>query len=129
MKKESDQTKNKVVKVPAVKGSKNEALARKVALMQLKQKAIGPAVPFEERIHLFVMHPVIGKKEPFYFSKTWTMGRCCDFAVDRLNLPHNFRLCAIREEVELPIESSLFVHEVLSQSLIEEGDTLVFKEM
>lgn len=123
----------KVAHVPTVRGSKNEALARKVALMQLKQKARGPPIPFEERVHVFIVVESTGKKEPFYFSQTWTLGRCVDFVTSELkisnsnNRTNGSRVFLSAHGSEGGLEYSQFVREAVQQSLIADGDTLVLK--
>jgi hypothetical protein len=128
-----DAVTKKVAHVPQIRGSKNDALARKVALMQLKQKARGPAVPAEERLHVFVMIQSTGKKEPFYFSQTWTMGRCVDFVTSHLQISNSnnrvngSRIFLTTSNSETTFDYSLTLRDAMSQSLIADGDTLVLK--
>lgn len=123
----------KVVQAPKVRGSKNEALARKVAMMQLKQKARGPPVPEEERVHVFVLIESTGKKEPFYFSQTWTLGRCVDFVTTELkinnsnNRMNGSRVFLTSDASPVGFDYSLSVEQAVQQSLITCGDTLVLK--
>ena len=66
-------------------GTKNEALATKVALMKLKQNARGPTgVPMENRRHIFV--EVDDKRYPFYFSTLWPLGKALDYLTKELKL-------------------------------------------
>ena len=131
--KADDAVTTKVALAPKVRGSKNEELARKVALMQLKQKARGPPVPAEERLHLFILIESTGKKEPFYFSQTWTVGRCVDFVASELkisnsnNRTNGSRIFLSAQKSDVAFDYSLYLHEAVQQSLIAAGDTLVLK--
>ena len=71
---------------PSVRGAKNESLGRKVALMKLKQKAKGPSIPLEERVHFYVTSTESELTGAFYFSRAWTVGRCVDFSAELLKI-------------------------------------------
>ncbi|RWS18499.1 AN1-type zinc finger protein 1-like protein, partial [Leptotrombidium deliense] len=76
---------NKVVDAPkGTKGAKNEALAKRVAFMKLKQTAKGVAsLPVEERVYFNVTFEENTK--PFYLSKEWTIGKCVDWLANQFN--------------------------------------------
>jgi hypothetical protein len=81
------------VTAPKVKGAKNEALARKVQLIKLKQTAIGvKAVPFSERIHLHVIVPPTSgadRRELRYFvSNQWSVGKTVDYLTSENKIAH-----------------------------------------
>jgi len=122
---------DKVVNEPKVKGAKNEALARKVALMKLKQKARGPAIPAEERVYLFIKQD--DKEEPLYFSRTWTIGKCVDFACSSLAIRNDshkigagrwiFRMTS-QEDI---IDFSKTLSELITSEEVHGGDVLLLE--
>jgi hypothetical protein len=76
--------------------AKNAPLAAKLALMKLKQTAIGPpGLPEESKFYCFVQYdPKVFEintseevvKKGVYFSNKWPIGRCIEFLVDKLKL-------------------------------------------
>ena len=124
----------KPVEAPKVKGAKNDSLARKVALMKLKQKAKGPQVPMEERLYLFVENETTGIQEPFYYSKTWTFGKCLDFTLETLGIRNvnnktsgkKMSLCLLDGQT---IAFDLTVQEVVNKGSLSEGDKIILKNV
>ena len=68
------------------KGAKSLALERKVTLMKMKGKSVGPSsVPQDERVYLCVLRA--GEKDCYYhFSKGWPVGRCVDHVAGYLKM-------------------------------------------
>lgn len=55
---------------------KNSETARKVQLMRIKSKAVGPKdVPVAHRVYFNVQEFNTKKDVPVYISKTWTIGK------------------------------------------------------
>lgn len=122
----------KVVEAPKVKGSKNEDLARKVALMKLKQKAKGPAIPIEERLYLFVENDEDKDRHPFYFSKTWTLGKCLDFTLESIGV-RNCNRNGVKNALSLSggdiLPFDVTVQQVVDEGKLLPGDCLVLKSV
>jgi len=93
-------------------GTKNEALANKVAVMKLKQTAKGPAgVPMENRLHVFVQiddDKEDKKRYPFYLSKLWPLGKGLDYLIKELKLlPANWIILLNTEETPLDLSTTI----------------------
>ena len=93
-------------------GTKNEALANKVAIMKLKQTAKGPAgVPMENRLHVFVQiddGDGNNKRYPVYLSKLWPLGKGLDYLTKELKLlPANRIVVLERDQIQLDLSSTI----------------------
>jgi hypothetical protein len=93
-------------------GTKNEALANKVAVMKLKQTAKGPTgVPMENRLHVFVQiddDKGDKKRYPFYLSKLWPLGKGLDYLIKELKLlPANWIILLNGEETPLDLSTTI----------------------
>jgi AN1-type zinc finger protein 1 len=70
---------------------KNAPLASKLALMKLKQTAIGiSGLPKELKFYCYVKYLKPNDTQielkPFYFSLKWPFGKCLEFVVDKLKI-------------------------------------------
>ncbi|XP_067652050.1 AN1-type zinc finger protein 1-like [Haliotis asinina] len=101
---------------PKHRGSKNPKMAAKVALMKLKQHAVGEkGIPESEKIHLSVQLPASQTHKAMYFSKKWTIGRMIDFAASTAGITNlnntgaekKLRLFVSDSGALLPVEVSL----------------------
>jgi len=90
--------------------------------MKLKQTAKGPQVPMEERLYVFV--EVEGSRNPFYFSKTWTFGKCLDFVLETLGLRNENNKMTGKKNVICFGEETLEFHETVGESSLKQGDQL-----
>ena len=93
-------------------GTKNEALANKVAVMKLKQTAKGPTgVPMENRLHLFVQiddEKANNQRYPFYLSKLWPLGKGLDYLTKELKLlPANWNVLLNGEQPPLDLSATI----------------------
>jgi len=92
-------------------GTKNEALANKVAIMKLKQTAKGPTgTPMENRLHIFVQidDDNGNKRYPFYLSKLWPLGKGLDYLIKELKLlPANWNILLNGEETLLDLSTTI----------------------
>ncbi|CAF0883320.1 unnamed protein product [Adineta ricciae] len=93
-------------------GTKNEALANKVAIMKLKQSAKGPVgVPMENRLHVFVQiddGDGNNKRYPFYLSKLWPLGKGLDYLTKELKLLSANRIIILeREDIQLDLSATI----------------------
>ncbi|CAF0930477.1 unnamed protein product [Rotaria sordida] len=93
-------------------GTKNEALANKVAIMKLKQTAKGPGgIPMENRLHVFVQiddGDGNNKRYPFYLSKLWPLGKGLDYLTKELKLlPANRIILLDREQISLDLSTTI----------------------
>lgn len=120
------------MKVTGTKGAKNDALAKKVQLMKLKQSAVGlPSIPQSERLYFSLS--LENKETPaVYLSSQWSTGKCVDFVADKFGIKNNNnkpdlpKLVLITETDErLPFEVKL--KDLISQQLIETGQRLFLK--
>ncbi|CAF0719299.1 unnamed protein product [Adineta steineri] len=111
-------------------GTKNEALANKVAIMKLKQTAKGPTgVPMENRLHLFVQvddnNDGNNKRYPFYLSKLWPLGKGLDYLTKELKLlPANRLILLEREQIPLDLSTTISDLEQL-----HEADVIILKKI
>lgn len=114
---------------PSVRGAKNESLGRKVALMKLKQKAKGPSIPLEERIYFYVTSTETEVTGAFYFSRTWTIGRCVDFSAEILKIKNENNkvdrpmLVLVSPSDEI-LELDVTLDSLLSSKSVQEADAL-----
>ena len=97
-------------------GTKNEALANKIAIMKLKQSAKGPTgVPMENRLHLFVQvdeeKAANSKRYPFYLSKLWPLGKGLDYLVKELKLSSTSWIISLNDR-ETPLDLSTTISEL-----------------
>ena len=86
--KSENKIESKIEKVPAKvpKSAKNEALAKKIAFMKLKQTARGDTkVAAEERMYFNVVLPN-GQTEPFFFNRRLQIGRIIDILCLKFSL-------------------------------------------
>ncbi|XP_063237961.1 AN1-type zinc finger protein 1-like [Bacillus rossius redtenbacheri] len=106
--------------------------ARKVQLMRLKAKAVGPkAVPPEQRAY-FSVRPLAAPGQPgraVYASRRWPLGRALDAFSDALgvasaNNKPGARLRLLREGEEICADLSRTLDELIQSNAITEGDTL-----
>ena len=110
-------------------GTKNEALANKIAVMKLKQTAKGPTgVPMENRLHLFVQvndeDTVNNKRYAFYLSKLWPLGKGLDFLIKELKLSStNWTITLNDEETLLDLSTTI---SELKQ--LHDADTITLKK-
>uniref|UniRef100_T1K8J5 AN1-type domain-containing protein n=1 Tax=Tetranychus urticae TaxID=32264 RepID=T1K8J5_TETUR len=114
------------------KGAKNEALARKVALMKLKQTATGSqSIPQSERLY-FNLNLNDKATKQIFLSSFWSVGKAVDFISSKFNLVNNNnkaghpKLVIVTEsESLLPFDLSL--SKAVEQGDIESGQTLYMK--
>lgn len=129
----------RIVTVPGVKGMKNDALARKVAFMKLKQKAKGlTSIPQTERVYVNISIEAerIGpfKIEPFHFSKEWSFGRCVDWLATELNIKNQNNIASAPKLVlgcdDRQVETyllSLKLKEAMENGTLADADSLCLK--
>lgn len=125
---------------PNVKGTKNESLAQKVALMKLKQKASGQSsVPMSERLYFRVEYQRSAEQNNFdtkemFLSKEWSVGKCIDWLASHLSLVNNNNnpmasklvLSLVSEDKQvLPMSQTL--KQLESEGLFRNGDTVCLK--
>jgi len=111
--------------------AKNAATAAKLALMKLKQTAVGDTgkLPDEEKVYLRLRLPsgYVWKDLsdlPIMFSKTWSVGKCIDTAASAANLPNeNNQHGKKKLRFSLPSGRVCEMDENLGQ-LVENGDLL-----
>lgn len=97
------------------RGSKNSALALKVALMKLKSQAIGQeSIPIEERAYFYLSFIKSEQnynqdfkafqEKPIFLCKEWSIGKCVDWIaqhfslVNRNNEPNKPKLVLLNED-------------------------------
>lgn len=122
-----------------LKGSKNDALAKKVAFMKMKQSAkTFSSVPELERVYFKVVtncgENKDSKKEGvFVFSKLWSTGRCVDFLADHFKLPNrnNIKnskklvLSSLNETNHLQLDQT--IGKAIEEKLISDGEELMLE--
>ncbi|KAI1287478.1 AN1-type zinc finger protein 1 [Halotydeus destructor] len=116
------------------KGVKNNDLAKKVAYMKLKQKAVGmSSIPATERLYFNVSVKELNDVEqPFFFSKEWSFGRCVDYLSTHLKIANRNNvkeapklvLCRIADGLQYDLSDKLKT--ALAQDNIADGDSLSF---
>jgi len=110
-------------------GTKNEALATKVAIMKLKQTAKGPTgVPMENRLHVFVEiddgDGNNNKRYPFYLSKLWPLGKGLDYLTKELKLlPANRFILLDKDQTSLDLSTTI---SELTQ--LHDADVIILKK-
>ena len=124
---------------PNVKGTKNEVLARKVALMKLKQKAIGQtSVPFTERLYFKINYQKSSKQNVFdtkdvFLSKEWSVGKCIDWLSTQLEIINNNnnpsapKLVLSTDSSSDSFSMSDTLKHLESEGLLQSGDNLCLK--
>ena len=125
---------------PNVKGTKNQSLALKVALMKLKQKASGQSsIPMDERLYFKVNFQKSAQNNNFdvkevFLSKEWSIGKCIDWLSSHLSLINNNNN-PLAPKLVLSVDSGdkqilLMSHtlkQLESEGLVSNGDTLCLK--
>jgi hypothetical protein len=104
-------------------GTKNEALANKVAIMKLKQTGKGPTgVPMENRRHVFVQ--IDDKRYPFYLSALWPLGKGLDYLTKELKLSSDYRVILLDGE-QIPLDLSTTISELKQ---LHDADVIILKK-
>jgi hypothetical protein len=125
---------------PNIKGAKNEALSRKVALMKLKQTAVGNnSLPMTERLYFNISYQKDSQLNQFdskaiFLSKEWSVGKCVDWLATQLGLINNNNnpllpklvLCNNNDNCE-PFSFSLTLKDLENESCFQSGDKLLLK--
>lgn len=125
---------------PNIKGAKNESLARKVALMKLKQTAVGnSSIPMTERLYFSISYQKDSQINNFeskniFVSKEWSVGKCVDWLANQFGLTNNNNnpllpklvICANGDNCE-PFSFSLTLKDLENESRIQSGDKLLLK--
>jgi len=127
--------------VPGVKGIKNDALAKKVAFMKLKQKAKGlSSIPQTERVYVNITIQAERSEpfqaEPFHFSKEWSFGRCVDWLSTELRIKNQNNLASAPKlvignearDIEA-YELSFKLKEAIENGTLADADLLILKYM
>lgn len=137
LKREAEQLTRSIMKAyPApkgIKGAKNEALAKKVNLMKLKQTAIGlSSLPYEERYYMEVEFVNTGVIKKVFVSHYWTVGKCIDFLADKFriinenNKPNCSKLI-LSLDTDHHFPFNVTFKELLDQNKISNGDKFLFR--
>lgn len=115
------------------KGAKNDSLAKKVALMKLKQSAIGlQSIPQTERLYFNLNLGNQTPCKPIYLSSFWSIGKSIDFIAEKLNLTNNNNKpdqpkLIITTEIEQTLPFDLTLAQLVELGSIETGQTLFIK--
>ena len=122
----------------STKGRKSKAMAAKVALMKIKQKAVGDkGLPDSERVYMNIIVPAKYKSliKPVFVSKQWSVGKSIDDIASRLKL-ENRNNDTTAEKLKLldPETKDAFlfervVSELLSEESLFNGGTLLLEYM
>ncbi|CAG2179644.1 unnamed protein product [Oppiella nova] len=125
---------------PNVKGPKNEGLARRVALMKLKQKASGQSsIPMSERLFFKLSYQKSSQLNEFeskdiFLSTEWSVGKCVDWlsthlsVINNNNNPTQPKLVLTSDgETSEPFPMSSSLKQLESDELIQSGDNLCLK--
>ena len=122
----------------STKGRKSKAMAAKVALMKIKQKAVGDkGLPDSERVYMNIIVPEKYKSliKPVFVSKQWSVGKSIDDIASRLKL-ENRNNDTTAEKLKLldPETKDAFlfervVSELLSEESLFNGGTLLLEYM
>ena len=120
----------------STKGRKSKAMAAKVALMKIKQKAVGDkGLPDSERVYMNIIVPEKYKSliKPVFVSKQWSVGKSIDDIASRLKL-ENRNNDTTAEKLKLldPETKDAFlferaVSELLSEESLFNGGTLLLE--
>ncbi|XP_054164568.1 AN1-type zinc finger protein 1-like [Oppia nitens] len=125
---------------PQIKGTKNEGLARRVALMKLKQTASGQtSIPVTERLYFKMRYQKSQQIQEFdikdiFVSNEWSIGKCIDWLsthfglINNNNNPLEPKLVLssdINNYESFPTSSSL--KQLESEGFVQNGDTLCLK--
>ena len=125
---------------PNVRGTKNEVLARKVALMKLKQSASGQSsLPITERLYFKISYQKSSEQNLFenkdvFLSKEWSVGKCIDWLSSHLSIINNNNnplapklvLCSDSETSD-PFSMSPSLKQLESEGVVQSGDKLCLK--
>lgn len=120
-------------KVTGIKGAKNDALAKKVRLMKLKQSAVGlSSIPQSERIYFTLHISSNTSSHGIFLSSQWSIGKCVDFVADKFGVKNNNNknnmpklMLSNEDEQLLPFEAK--INELITQNLVENGQKLTLK--
>jgi hypothetical protein len=125
---------------PNIRGAKNEALSRKVALMKLKQTAVGnSSLPMTERLYFNISYQKDSQLNQFdskavFLSKEWSVGKCVDWLATQLGLINNNNnpllpklVLSINNDNCEPFSFSFTLKHLENESLIQSGDKLLLK--
>ncbi|XP_055007120.1 repressor of RNA polymerase III transcription MAF1 homolog isoform X2 [Boleophthalmus pectinirostris] len=108
------------------RGAKNSETAAKVALMKLKQQAVGDkGLPQTERTYFQVYLPKESKDlcKPMFFCSKWSVGKVVDYAASLASLKNNNNVLSAKVKMKL-LENSSF--EALSSRLcVETGESRI----
>lgn len=122
----------KVPKKIKYKSKKQEKLAAKVALMKLKQSAVGgKSVPSNKKLYLLVHTPHNGNNLPICLSHDWTVGRALDHLADASNLKNtnhvtgDGRLGIFSASDGSLLPMSEVLNDLIGREIIYNGSTVV----
>lgn len=109
----------------APKSQKSKAMAAKIALMKLKQKAVGDkGIPDVDRVFFKIILPLGSKtaSTPVYISRNWTVGRAVDslaitFGIRNDNNISTAKLLGLFDTSN----GALLPHDKIISSLLETG--------
>lgn len=124
---------------PNVRGAKNEALARRVAVMKLKQTATGlTSTPETERLYFKISVLKDSEKtqsKSIFLCKKWSVGKCVDWLASNFHLVNNNNnpsaaklvLCLDDDENIEPFSLSVTLNELETNDTICNGSNLLLK--
>lgn len=100
---------------------KNAPLAAKLALMKLRQTAVGPTgLPEQSKYYCFVQQDNSqSAKKPFFFFIKWPIGKCIEFLFEKLNMNKSNLLQYKLFLNEKLVESSYTVEELIKNKTFE----------
>ncbi|XP_059147738.1 AN1-type zinc finger protein 1-like [Physella acuta] len=111
-------------------------MAAKVALMKMKEKAVGDQ-GLSERVYFRIILPLESKKLPLhlFFSKVWSVGRVVDYSADKASVTNNNntsaekKLCLFHADTgaRLPADKKLSELMEDQSTFILNGSTLVLE--
>ena len=115
------------------KGRKSKAMAAKVALMKIKQKAVGDkTTPDGDRVYFSITLPDKYKNvvKPVFVSKHWSVGKSVDDIAMRLKLENNnnsatsekLLLCDADSDTSFCFEQ--MIHDLLTNESVFNGSAL-----
>ncbi|XP_074599267.1 AN1-type zinc finger protein 1-like [Brevipalpus obovatus] len=114
------------------KGAKNDALAKKVALMKLKSSAIGQAsVPQSERRYFNLVLPDEQTK-PIFLCSQWSVGKCVDFLADKFKVTNNNNRAnmpklMLYNQDDLQLDFDTQIDKLEQEKVIDNGQNLIMK--
>ena len=118
---------------PANRGAKNDTLAKRVAIMKMKQSAKGfTAIPQTERLHFNLIIPNDSSPKPIFLSKEWSIGKCVDWLATTFKLVNNnssqdaLKLVLSKQDQDNYFSFSSKLNDLITNDF-QEGDTIVLK--